>query len=176
MKNYFPIFTTIFFLSCTCFFYAASAQTQIGFQPFIRNLSSPVEIRNAGDGTNRLFIVEQGGLIKIYKNGILLSRPFIDLSKVVGKNTFQGIWSIAFSPNYKVDNTFFLLLTDKKSASNLMRFQTSAATDADSAVAASGVILISVPGKGIGGPHFGDMHFGQDGYLYYTWSDGSSPI
>ncbi len=164
-----------FFFSGTLFFVnTAKAQPQVSFSSFIQNLSSPVEITNAHDGTGRLFIVEQGGKIKIYKNGKLKHQPFIDLGKVVGNGTFLGIWSIAFSPNYKNDNTFFLLLTDRQSTSTLMRFQASS-SNPDSALVSSGVVLISVPGKSTGGPHFGDMNFGPDGYLYYTWNDGSNP-
>ena len=157
-----------------CFANLLHAQPQVSFSSFIQNLSSPVEITNAHDGSGRLFIVEQGGKIKIYENSRLQRQPFLDLGKVVGKGLFQGIWSIAFSPNYKNDRTFFLLLTDKSSTSKLMRFQTSS-SNPDSAIVSSGIVLISVPGNSTGGPHFGDMHFGPDGYLYYTWSDGSSP-
>ena len=67
------IFFSIFFISGYL-----KAQPQVSFSPLIQNLTLPVEITNANDGSNRLFIVEQGGVIKIFKNGAVLANPFID--------------------------------------------------------------------------------------------------
>ncbi len=161
------------FVFIICLINTAKAQPQLYFKPFIQHLTNPVEIRNSGDGTGRLFIIQQGGKIIIYKNGTLLPKPFIDFSNVLKKTIFQGIWSIAFSPGFKTDNTFFLLFTNK-TGTKLMRYQVSK-TNPDSVILSTASLLFSIPKKGTGGPHYGDMHFGKDGYLYVTLSDGSNP-
>ena len=52
--------------------------------PFVSGLSSPVHITHAGDGSGRLFVVEQGGRIRIVKNGVLQATPFLDIASRVG--------------------------------------------------------------------------------------------
>jgi len=77
-------------------FFSLSLQAQIPANLSLTTLftaNSPIAIRHAGDGSNRLFIVEQGGLIKIYDGSNVLATPFIDLtSKVLsgGKKRFIG--------------------------------------------------------------------------------------
>gem|GEM_PF-1806570 len=149
------------------FFNSAKPQPQLTFTPFIQNLNTPLEIKNAGDGSGRLFIVEQTGYIKIYKNNHLLPKPFLNISKLVSFAYLKGLYSVAFSPNYKTNRTFFLLYVNKQNNTQLARFKTSA-INADSAVVNSGVVLITFPGV-----KFGELHFGSDGYLYLTVSDGS---
>src|ERR1043165_3154986 len=61
----------------------AAPDTSIVLQPFLSGLSSPVLITNAHDGSGRLFVVEQGGLIKVVKNGAVNGTPFLDLRSLV---------------------------------------------------------------------------------------------
>ena len=52
----------------------------IALQPFISGLTSPVDLQPSRDGTGRLFVVEQGGTIRVIKAGKLLSTPFLNLT------------------------------------------------------------------------------------------------
>ncbi len=62
-------------------------------------LSSPVTITNAGDGSDRLFIVERAGRIRILHNGTLLPTPFLDITSVVNSaGGEQGLLGLAFDP------------------------------------------------------------------------------
>ncbi len=71
------------------------------WQSVISGLSSPVGLTHAGDGSNRLFILEQEGLIRILENGQLLPTPFLDIrSKVGSEANEQGLLGLAFHPNY----------------------------------------------------------------------------
>ncbi len=164
----------LFYLLCFSFGFTnyAKAQPHLTFAPFIQNLTQPLLITNAGDGSGRLFIVEQGGKIKIYKNGGLLSKPFLDLSSIIPHTGGDGVYSLVFAPNYKTNRTFFVYFYSLDGSTKLARFQTSK-TNPDSAIGNSGVTLISLPGAGTGGVHVGDMHFGKDGYLYVSFNDGS---
>src|SRR5437870_3173338 len=99
----------IFFSFCITCFNDLIAQPVLGFNEIVQGLTSPVDIKNAGDGSKRLFIVEQSGTIRIYKNGNVLSKPFLNLSNIVGYNSDEeGLLSIAFRPNYKQNGYFFI--------------------------------------------------------------------
>src|SRR5215831_4558874 len=91
----------------------SAGQPTVSFNQIAAGLTQPLEIKNAGDGSGRLFIAEQGGRIKIYKDGSILSKPFLDIHSLVGTGQFLGIWSIAFSPNYVNNREFFIFYTDK---------------------------------------------------------------
>lgn len=173
--NFKPVSALRFLLFCCStlsMLNSAKAQPTLFFNPLIQNLTAPVEVRNAGDSSGRLFIVEKGGKVKIYKNGSLLSKPFLDISNLVKTGTNDGLYTIAFAPNYKINRTFFVYYIAKNTIATVARYQTSK-TNPDSAIASSGVTLLAVPGKNTGGAHTGDMHFGSDNYLYLTFNDGS---
>ncbi|HRH49688.1 MAG TPA: PQQ-dependent sugar dehydrogenase [Panacibacter sp.] len=168
-------FKVLFFFGVLLTAIQLKAQPQVTFSPLIQNLTLPIEVTNANDGSGRLFIVEQTGIVKIYKNGSLLSKPFLDLSDIVSNtDTLKGMWSIAFVPNYKALGYFFVYYTSKGGNTVIARYQASK-SNPDSAIKNSGVTLFSFPSSGFNGPKFGQFHFGADGYLYFTVSDGSSP-
>src|SRR5579885_1254220 len=89
-------------------------------------LTNPVAIANAGDGTGRLFIVEQPGLIRIVIGGNLLATPFLDISDLVSCCGEQGLLGLAFHPGY-VDNGFFYVdYTDVNGNTVVARYTVSA--------------------------------------------------
>ena len=166
-------FKTLCLLLFLCFAQISFAQPKLILTPLISNLNKPIAVRNADDGSGRIFICEQSGLIKIYKNGTLLSKPFLDLRSIVeGNQEYPGLYSIAFAPDYETSRYFFVYYVTKDNYTILARYQTSK-KNPDSAVFSSGVTLISINGRGTGGAHTGDMHFGKDGYLYISFNDGS---
>src|SRR6185295_4031008 len=69
-------------------------------------LAGAVDLVNAGDGSNRFFIVQQSGVIRIFSGTALLTTPFLDISADVLDGGEQGLLSLAFSPDY-VDNGYF---------------------------------------------------------------------
>ena len=163
------LFNTIF-LAGNC----VSAQPQVAFVQVMQNLSKPIQIRDPNDGSNRLFIAQQAGQIRILKNGVLQPKPFIDLKNVVKYSTNIGLYSIAFSPDYATSRNFYVLYVSKvlPQTTVLARYKTSA-TNPDSAILNSGVIVLTAQGGSTSGAHTGDLVFGIDGYLYMTLNDGS---
>src|SRR4029078_6525901 len=78
----------------------------INYQSVITGLSAPIDIVNAHDGTNRLFIVQQGGIIKVW-NGTTLS-DFINISSVISAGGERGLLSMVFHPGFNGNsNRFF---------------------------------------------------------------------
>jgi hypothetical protein len=75
--------------------------------------SHPTHLTHAGDGSGRLFVVEQAGQIWILHNGKRLSNPFLDIRERVGsRGNEQGLLSVAFHPQYAANGRFFVNYTD----------------------------------------------------------------
>ena len=133
--------------------------------PVANGLQSPVGISNAGDGSTRLFVIEQSGKIRIIKDGILLSEIFLNISDRDGsRGSEQGLLGLAFHPDYAVNGYFYVNYTDKQGTTIISRFKVS---DTDPALAdpASEKILLTVE-QPYGNHNGGSVAFGPDGYLY----------
>ena len=133
--------------------------------------TKPVAIVNAGDGSNRLFIVEQGGRIKIIDGGVLVSTPFLDIHTKVSTGTEQGLLGLAFHPSYETNGVFFIYYTDTAGVINIVRYHVDP-TNANRALTAGETIMrIGHPYTNHNG---GTLAFGKDGYLYIGTGDGGS--
>lgn len=145
--------------------------------------SAPVMLREAPDGSDRLFVVDQAGLIRIIDDdGDLVDEPFLDLrSRIVDLRTDfdeRGLLGLAFHPSYQTNGRFFVYYSaplraaapdDFNHTSHISEFTVSA--DANRADAASERILLQVDQ-----PQFnhdaGTLAFGPDGFLYISLGDG----
>lgn len=145
--------------------------------PVASGLNRPLYLTHAGDGTDRLFILEQGGVIHIWQNGSVLPTPFLDVTDLLtwdvntGGYTERGLLGLAFHPNYAENGRFFVNYSDKDGASVVAEYTVSA--DPNIADATSGQIIFtqSQPYPNHNGGH---MDFGPDGYLYFSLGDGGS--
>jgi len=145
--------------------------------PVASGLNRPLYLTHAGDGTNRLFILEQGGVIHIWQNGSVLPTPFLDVTDLLtwdvntGGYTERGLLGLAFHPNYAENGRFFVNYSDKDGGSVVAEYTVSA--DPNIADATSGQIIFtqSQPYPNHNGGH---MDFGPDGYLYFSLGDGGS--
>jgi glucose/arabinose dehydrogenase len=140
-------------------------------QVLASGFNKPVEISNAGDGSGRLFVVEQPGVIKIIEQGNRLPVPYLDIQNLVEYGGERGLLGLAFHPNYESNGYFYVDYTRKNDgATVIMRYQVSAGdpnqADPNSA---SLVITIDQPYANHNG---GKLAFGPDGYLYIAMGDG----
>lgn len=134
--------------------------------------NSPVLVTNAGDGSGRLFVVEQPGTIWVIKNGAILAEPFLQIRDQVGsQGNEQGLLGLAFHPDYENNGFFYVNYTDVNGNTVISRFQVSA--DANIADAASELLLLQVD-QPYPNHNGGDLEFGPDGYLYAGLGDGGS--
>ncbi len=161
---------------------AASIPPSLHFTQIVSGLTDPVFVTNAGDGSNRLFIIEQTGQILVYKNGGLLSTPFLNIAGLIsnftGVNGEQGLLCLAFDPNYSSNGIFYITYTTTNNdpaflyTTTLARYHVSSGSP-DQADPLSGAVLLSIPKKYTN--HNGGMiAFGPDGYLYMSMGDGGS--
>lgn len=149
---------------------ALFAQPVVSFTPVISSgLSSPMQLVHAGDGTKRIFIVQKGGSILVYKNDYTLTGTFLTVSGVSTSGE-QGLLSMAFHPDYASNGFFYVYYCNTNGDLELARYKVSA--NADVADAASKVILITIPHPGQTNHNGGELHFGNDGYLYLSTGDG----
>ncbi|MBC7850431.1 MAG: PQQ-dependent sugar dehydrogenase [Chitinophagaceae bacterium] len=170
-------FLVLLFVSATLPATAQPAGTPVlTFASFATGLSAPLDIVNAGDATNRLFIVQRGGQIRIHNGSGILPTPFLDIRDTVLDNGEQGLLSLAFHPDFETNRYFFVWYTDKEGDVTLARYQGSF-SNPNIADPTSEVILLEIPKPGT--PYFnnhngGKINFGPDGYLYVSTGDGGS--
>jgi glucose/arabinose dehydrogenase len=100
-----------------------SQTPQLRLQTFVTGLTKPVDIVNAG--TNRLFVAEMGGKIKIVEStGTVLSTPFLQIpaSHLIDVE-YSGIYGIAFHPNFASNGYFYVFYNQKDGQGVLSRFK-----------------------------------------------------
>lgn len=130
----------------------------------------PVEIAHAGDGTDRLFIVEKSGSIRIIKNGIVLTEDFLNIHNLVGTENEQGLLGLAFHPDFVNNGYFYINYTQLDGATIIARYQVSL-QNPDTADSNSQTILLTIPQPRTN-HNGGKISFGSDGYLYIATGDG----
>jgi glucose/arabinose dehydrogenase len=141
----------------------------ISLQTYVTGLNSAVEITHCGD--NRLFVVQQGGLIRIIQNNTLLATPFLNISSLTSASGEQGLLGLAFHPNYATNGQFFINYTNLSGDTVIARYTVSS-TDPNVANP-TGTILMTID-QPYNNHNGGTLKFGPDGYLYIGMGDGGS--
>lgn len=147
---------------------------QISLRLFASGLSNPVHIAHADDRSNRLFVVEQRGVIRIVRNGAVLPVPFLDISDRVRSGGEQGLLSVVFPPGYGAGKrVFFVDYTGTKGVGDtvISRFTTSANMDAADPASEQQLLTIVQPFANHNG---GQLAFGPDRMLYIGMGDGGA--
>ncbi len=137
----------------------------------VSGLTSPIGLVNAGDGSGRLFVVEQSGLIRVIRDGELLPEPFLDIRDRVSCCSERGLLGLAFHPDYDQNGLFFVNYTELNGDTAISRFQVS--NNPELADQASEVQLLGVA-QPFPNHNGGGLAFGPDGYLYIGLGDGGS--
>lgn len=144
---------------------------EIILTPYATGFSSPLNIQNAGD--NRLFIVEQGGRIKIINaDGTVNPTSFLDISGQISSGGERGLLGLAFHPDYANNGYFFVYYTKPNGDSQVSRF-TVDGSDPDLADSGSELPLFDIT-QPFSNHNGGCIAFGPDGYLYIATGDGGS--
>lgn len=133
-------------------------------------LSSPIDIVNAADGTNRVFVVQRGGTIKVYNQTL---GSLGDYLTVTGISTSGegGLLSVAFHPAYETNGFVFVYYTLPNNSLEIARYHVDA-VNTNMADPASKVVLLNIPHPGQTNHNGGKLNFGADGMLYLGTGDG----
>jgi len=165
-------------LLSTIFSFSVPAFSQVTFVnafPFI-TFSSPVFLTHAYDGTNRIFVVQQGGLIRVFPNDSTTTnvQTFLNITnKTIGTGE-RGLLGLAFHPNYEVNRYFYIYYTrNTDGALIISRFQT-LLNNPNKADSLSEFNLLTIPHPTYSNHNGGCLMFGSDGYLYIGPGDGGS--
>jgi glucose/arabinose dehydrogenase len=149
------------------------------WQVVVSGLSQPEGMMNAGDGSGRLFILEQSGRILIFKDGSLLPAPFLDLTSKVDCCGERGLLGLAFHPKYAENGYFFVDYTEKENNKLyvVVARYTISPDNPDQADPGTELRLLRIEKPG-SPPYLnhngGQLQFGPDGYLYIGVGDGGS--
>lgn len=136
----------------------------------VSQLQRPVDLTHAGD--ERLFVVEQRGLIYVIEEGQILEPPFLDLrERVNNSGNEQGFLGLAFHPDYAQNGFFYVNYTDAGGSTNISRFQVS--DNPNQALPESEALVLGID-QPYANHNGGGLIFGPDGFLYIAAGDGGS--
>jgi glucose/arabinose dehydrogenase len=138
----------------------------------IGTFSSPTYLTAPpGDGS-RLFVVEQGGTIRVIRDGAALPAPFLDISPRVLSGGERGLLSMAFAPDYATSGLFYAYYTDRNGNIQVDEYRRSANPDVADPSARRAVFSVAHPQ--FANHNGGQLEFGPDGLLYAGTGDGGS--
>jgi glucose/arabinose dehydrogenase len=135
-------------------------------------LESPLFAGNAGDGSGRLFVLEQAGRIRVVRDGRLVRAPFLDIAGRISAGGERGLLGLAFAPTFATDGRFFVDYTDRDGNTVVSEFR---APDpaADRADPGSERVLLRID-QPFANHNGGALATGPDGLLWIATGDGGS--
>src|SRR5215831_15214998 len=140
--------------------------------PILTSQNNPVYVTNAHDGSNRLFVVEQPGIIEVLQPGASVPTEFLNISSLVQFGGEQGLLGLAFHPQFWRNHRFFVYYTRKSDGNNVVAEYHS--SDLNPNVADPNEITIISTQQPFTNHNGGMIEFGQDGFLYIAKGDGGS--
>lgn len=167
------VLIAVLFLACS-----EKQFSQFTLQNAFPNLTftNPVDLQHAGDGTDRLFVVEQAGRIYVFENNpnTTVKKLFLNIVDSVSSGGEMGLLGLAFHPNYESNGYFYVNYTKSSPYRRTLisRFRVSS-TNPDSADRSSATILMEIA-QPYSNHNGGQLAFGPDGYLYIALGDGGS--
>ena len=144
-------------------------------QTFTTSTSAPVLLRSAHDGSGRIFVVQQGGQIRVFLPGSRDSLQFIDLSSKISAGGERGLLGLTFHPDFATNGKFYVNYTATGSGTTVVaEYKTMTGNgNSNTGDPNSERILFQVP-QPFSNHNGGMVEFGPDGYLYIGMGDGGS--
>ena len=162
------ILRSLLVAACLCLSLPVLAAVQLA--PVVSGISSPTFVGNAGDGSNRLFIAERGGTIRVLQPGATTPTLFLDIQAKLVSGSERGLLGLAFHPLYPTDRRFFVFYTRVgDGALVISEFEVSANPNVADATE---TVLLVIPHPNNTNHNGGMLAFGPDGYLYIGVGDG----
>lgn len=146
-------------------------EVPVGLREVASGLDFPLYLTAPPGDTERLFIVEKGGAIRIVRGGTLLPTPFLDLTGLVSTDSERGFLGLAFDPAYASNGRFAAHYTDLSGNTRISLFQVSSDPDLADPTSEAIVFTAEQPFPNHKG---GQILFGPDGLLYIGLGDGGS--
>jgi len=138
----------------------------------IGGFEKPTNIVAPDDGSDRMFVTEQTGVIRVVKKGVLSKTPALDIKSRVGSGSELGLLGLAFPPKFADKGYAYIYFTDKSMVSRFYRIRMSASDpDTFDPKTMQEILSVQQPFPNHNG---GQLAFGPDGYLYIGLGDGGS--
>jgi len=147
-------------------------RVRLALRPVAGGLEAPLLATHAGDGSGRLFVLEQVGRIRIVQDGELRPEPFLDVSDRLVAGGEQGLLGLAFHPAFATNGRFFVNYTDANGDTVVAEYGLDAG-ETDRADPDSERVLLRID-QPFANHNGGNLAFGPDGFLYVGAGDGGS--
>lgn len=145
----------------------------VSLQQVAQGLREPVHIAVAPDGSGRLYVVEQAGVVRVVERGQVRLEPFLDIRSLVESGGEKGLLSIAFHPRYRDNGLFFVDYTARDAKGLHTRISRWRRGTVDRADPKSETVLLRIE-QPYSNHNGGQLAFGPDGYLYIGMGDGGA--
>jgi len=145
----------------------------VRLQPFVRRFVAPVALAHAGDGSGRLFVVEQAGVVRVIRQGQVLDAPFLDIRNRVASGGEKGLLGLTFHPKFAENYRFYLNYTASGGGLRTVISEWRTDVAANRVVPESERVLLTIR-QPYANHNGGQIAFGPDGYLYIGMGDGGS--
>ncbi len=136
----------------------------------VSGLDDPLDLQAAPLDSERLYVVEQGGRIRVVRNGQLQPAAFLDVAARISRGGERGLLGLAFHPQFAANRRFFVNYTNPRGDTHVAEFR---AASADSADAGSERVLLVV-GQPFSNHNGGGLAFDNSGRLLVALGDGGS--
>ena len=173
-----PLFVLVVLVGATAVWAQATARVvaapslTLVLEPVTEGLGKAVYATSARDGSGRLFVVQLDGLVLVIQDGVVRERPFLNLShRVTALEGEQGMYSLAFHPDYAANGRLFVSYTERESGRLVVaEHRVSGDPNVVDALASELILLQIAPDEPF--HHGGQLTFGPDGMLYVGVGDG----
>jgi glucose/arabinose dehydrogenase len=169
-----PVYVII--LLCACMAGPLKAQPDIEIAFPSLNFSRPIDIQNAGDGSNRLFVAEQDGRIWVFPNDsdVKNSTRFLNISSEVSRGgNEEGLLGLAFHPDFASNGYLYVNHSAGSPRRNVIARYEISEGDPNRADEGSRFVILEF-NQPFSNHNGGQLAFGPDGYLYIATGDGGS--
>lgn len=145
----------------------------IELQPIAGTYDRPVYVTSAKDGRDRLFIVEQPGIIRVLQPGAASPTVFLNITnRVNSTGNEQGLLGLAFHPRFAINRRFFVNYTRSSDGATVVAQYRASTTNVN--VASTQETILLTVAQPFANHNGGMIEFGPDGFLYVFMGDGGS--